>query len=228
MHQQGKKISILSICGLGLALLILSAPALSETLTLSGQDMEAIAAYNNGAELASRGQFEEALRITDEALSIQPNFSLAWAQKAGLLVVLGRNEEAVAAADNAIAGNSNISEAWASRADALNNLGEYTEALYSAQQSVALDPGLAEGWANEATALGSLGHYQEAIQASEKALSINPDLPAALSARRFAAAMLRQATTIPAPPTSAPVSPALPVLAMMAAGVHVATTWRRK
>ncbi len=227
MHNPRKKIAFKAVCSLGLALLILTAPALSETMNLSVQDMDAITAYNNGADLASQGKFNEALASTNEALSLQPNFSLAWAQKAGLLVVLGRNEEAVTAADNAIAANSNISEAWASRADALNNLGKYAEALDSARQAVVLDPGLAEGWANEATAFNNLGRYQDAIQAANKALSINPDLPAALSAKGFATAMLQQANTTTSSPTSAPLSAVVPILALVGAGIAFAIVWRR-
>jgi tetratricopeptide (TPR) repeat protein len=109
---------------------------------LSGPDIDAINAYNQGADLASLGNYSGALQATEKALSLQPNFSLAWTQEAGLLVVLGRDNEAVSAADKAIAGNPNISEAWSNRADALNNLGRYQEALQSANQAITLDPTL--------------------------------------------------------------------------------------
>ena len=113
-------------------------------IALSGPNIDAINAYNQGADLASQGNYTEALKATEKALSLQPNFSLAWAQEAGLLVTLGRDSEAVTAADKAIAGNPNISEAWANRADALNNLGRYQEAIQSANQAITLDPTLKE------------------------------------------------------------------------------------
>jgi tetratricopeptide (TPR) repeat protein len=145
-----KKIPSLQIAAIAIILVALvSIPASAAVtatdttpLAISGQNVEAINDYNQGADLAAQGKFQEALQATDKALSLQPNFSLAWTQKAGLLVVLGRAEEAVAAADNAIAGNANISEAWANRADALNNLGRYKEAIQSANRAITLDPTL--------------------------------------------------------------------------------------
>jgi tetratricopeptide (TPR) repeat protein len=117
--------------------------AMNDTpIIMTGENIDAINAYNQGADLAAQGKFQEALQATDKALSIQPNFSLAWAQKAGLLVVLGKASDAVSAADNAIAGNQNITEAWANRADALISLGKYKEALESANRAITLDPTL--------------------------------------------------------------------------------------
>ncbi|MDD1719399.1 MAG: tetratricopeptide repeat protein [Methanoregulaceae archaeon] len=195
-----------------LLLLVLAYPAMAAGPELTGQNIDAINAYNTGADLASQGRYREALEATDHALSIQPDFSLAWTQKAGLLVVLGRNEEALNASDRALEGNANISEAWASRADALNNLGRYGEAVNSAEKAVSLDPGLAEGWANVATAYGHLGRYSEALEAAEKALEINPSLEAAQSAKKFATAMMQQ-TTVPSPSaTGSPLSPVIPLL----------------
>ena len=82
---------------------------------MSGQNIDAIKAYNNGSELASLGKFQDALAETEKALSIQPNFTLALTQKAGILNVMGKYQDALNAADAAIAGNSNISEAWVNR-----------------------------------------------------------------------------------------------------------------
>ncbi len=90
---------------------------------MSDQNMEAIKAYNLGADLASQGKFQEALVETENALAIQPNFTLALTQKAGILNVMGKYQDALTAADAAIAGNPEVSEAWANRADALVHLG---------------------------------------------------------------------------------------------------------
>ncbi len=227
-----KNRAFLKICVAGLVLLALATPVLSESLSLSGQNIDAINAYNNGSELAYEGKFQEALNKTDEALTLQPGFALAWTQKAGLLVVLGNYSDAVTAADKAIELNPNISEAWASRADALNNLGKYEEALASGERSVEIDPSLAEGWANTANALINLGRFEEAANASEKALAINPGLPAAQTAHRFATAVLEQAaneTPITTPvATQAPLSPAGVILALLSAGILGAAFWRKK
>ncbi len=107
---------------------------------MSNQNMEAIKAYNLGADLASQGKFQQALVETEKALAIQPDFALALAQKAGILNVMGKYQDALAATDAAISGNPNISEAWANRADALVHLGRYQEAVDSASRALTIDP----------------------------------------------------------------------------------------
>jgi tetratricopeptide (TPR) repeat protein len=109
---------------------------------MSNQNMEAIKAYNLGADLASQGKFQEALVETENALAIQPNFTLALTQKAGILNVMGKYQDALDASNSAIAGNPAISEAWANRADALVHLGKYKDAINSADRALAIDPTL--------------------------------------------------------------------------------------
>jgi tetratricopeptide (TPR) repeat protein len=139
---------VFGICTLLAAILCAPVASAENTTTnatpmvLSGPDIEAINAYNQGGELAAAGNYTGALAETEKALSLQPNFSLAWTQKAGLLVVLGMNNEAITAADTALSGNPDISEAWANRADALYNLGRYQDAVGSAQKAVELDPNM--------------------------------------------------------------------------------------
>ncbi len=109
-------------------------------IMMSGQNIDAINAYNNGSDLASQGKFQEALVETEKALSIQPNFTLALTQKAGILNVMENYQEALNATDAAIAGNANISEAWVNRADALVHLGRYQDAIDSSNRALAIDP----------------------------------------------------------------------------------------
>jgi tetratricopeptide (TPR) repeat protein len=169
-----------------LAGLVLPAMADSNTtpsgtpVALAGQNIDAINAYNQGADLAAQGNFTGALQATEKALSLQPNFSLAWTQEAGLLVVTGRDNEAVAAADKAIAGNPNISEAWANRADALNNLGRYQEALQSANKAIMLDPTLkaAQDSKKLAEAMIAQGTSTSPV-ATTKAAAFSPGIPIA-------------------------------------------------
>lgn len=145
---------------------------------LSGQNIDAINAYNQGADLASQGNYSGAFQATEKALSLQPNFSLAWTQEAGLLVVTGRDNEAVSAADKAIAGNPNISEAWANRADALNNLGRYQDALQSANQAIALDPTLKSAQDSKKLAEAMLAQGTQAMPvATTRSAAFSPVIP---------------------------------------------------
>lgn len=108
-------------------------------IMMSGQNIEAIKAYNLGGELAESGKLQEALVETEKALSMQPNFTLALTQKAGILNVMGKYGDALNAADAAIAGNQNIAEAWLNRADAQVHLGNYQDAIDSANRALSID-----------------------------------------------------------------------------------------
>jgi len=124
------------------AIVPVSAAENGTPIAMSGQNIDAINAYNLGADLASQGKYQEALNQTEQALFIQPNFTLALAQKAGILNVMGKYQDALSAADAAVAGNQNVSEAWVNRADALVHLGKYQDAIDSANRALAIDPTL--------------------------------------------------------------------------------------
>jgi tetratricopeptide (TPR) repeat protein len=131
-------------------------------IMMSGQNIDAINAYNNGSDLASQGKFQDALVETEKALSIQPNFTLALTQKAGILNVMGRYQEALDATNAAIAGNANISEAWVNRADALVHLGKYQDAIDSANRALAIDPTLEPAKTTKLLATKLLGNSASA------------------------------------------------------------------
>ncbi len=139
----GKKTGYVACIVLAL-LLVAAIPVSAEEngtpVMMSGQNIEAIKIYNLGADLASQGKLQEALVETERALVIQPNFTLALTQKAGILNVMGKYQDALGAADAAIAGNPAISEAWVNRADALVHLGKYRDAIDSANRALAIDP----------------------------------------------------------------------------------------
>jgi tetratricopeptide (TPR) repeat protein len=140
-----KKTGIIACIVIAFVLVVaipVSAAGNDTPMFMSGQNIDAIKAYNNGSELASLGKFQDALAETEKALSIQPNFTLALTQKAGILNVMGKYQEALNAANAAIAENSNISEAWLNRADALVHLGNYQDAIDSANRALAIDPTL--------------------------------------------------------------------------------------
>ena len=114
-------------------------------IMISGLTNDSINAYNLGADLASSGKLQEALVETEKALAIQPNWSLALAQKAGIQNALGKYQEALTSADAAIAAGTPdmtaaMAGAWANRADALVHLGRYQEAVDSASQALKIDP----------------------------------------------------------------------------------------
>jgi len=140
-----KKIGFIACIVISFVLIVVipvSAAGNDTPIYMSGQNIDAINAYNNGSDLASQGKFQDALAETEKALSIQPNFTLALTQKAGILNIMGNYQDGLNAANAAIAQNQNIAEAWLNRADALVHLGNYQDAIDSANRALATDPTL--------------------------------------------------------------------------------------
>jgi len=167
---------------------------------LSGPTNDAIIAYNQGGDLASQGNYKEALQVTEKAISLEPNWSIAWAQEAGILVRLGRDSDAVTAADKAIAGNMDLTNS--------------TKAI---------------AWSNKADALINLGQYQEAIQSANQAITLDPTLKAAQDSKKLAEAMLAQgpgATSVPT--TRSPINPGIPLAGLMITGILVLAIGRKR
>ncbi|OPX73881.1 MAG: lipoprotein NlpI [Methanoregulaceae archaeon PtaB.Bin152] len=132
--------------------------------------MEAIDAYNNGVDLAVEGNFPAALESIDKALSIDPNFTLAWITRAGILNAMGEYNQSLVASDRALAIDEKQAEAWTNRASALISLGRDEEALEAADRAIELDPRLSKAWIDRSTALSNLGRNDEANEAIQMAM----------------------------------------------------------
>lgn len=172
---------------------------------------DAIRWYNEGVDRAQAGDFPGALTATEVALRIQPNFSLAWTSKSGILLSLDRPSEALGAAEEAVRQMNTSAEAWNNMASAYIRLGRFGEAYDAGTRAASLDPGLAEAWVNLGTAAGALGNYQEEIEASEKALALNPELQEAKQNLEYARSHLaeRSPSGTHASPDTARQTPAL-------------------
>jgi len=132
--------------------------------------MEAIDAYNRGVDLAVEGNFSAALESIDQALSMDPNFTIAWITRAGILNAMGEYNQSLVASDRALAIDEDQAEAWTNRASALISLGRNEEALESADRAIELDPRLSEAWIDRSTALSNLGRNDEANEALHMAM----------------------------------------------------------
>ena len=175
------------------AVIPVSAAGNDTPIKISRQTNDSINAYNLGADLASQGKIQEALVETEKALAIEPNWSLALAQKAGLQNALGRYQDALTSADAAIAAGTP----------------DMTAAMAGA-------------WANRADALVHLGRFQEAVDSASKALTIDPTIEGAKTTMLLAKKMIENAgTSSPTPTTKAPAS-LVPVIGALAVAGCVA------
>lgn len=130
---------------------------------------------NKGLALKELNRTEEALSAYDQAIDLDPSYSVTWSSKGNALKDLNRLEEALTAYDRALALNPNYANAWHNKSIALQLLIRYEEALSASGHALAIDPNYAERWFNKGNALFHLKRYEEAISAYDSALAINPN-----------------------------------------------------
>lgn len=100
----------------------------------------ALEAMQRGNGHAREGRMAEALRCHEEALALDPQLALAWANKAFALAGLGRQEESLLAAQRAVELDPKLVPGWINVSQALLTLGRYPQAIESAERGLALDP----------------------------------------------------------------------------------------
>lgn len=111
-----------------------------------GDNRAADAALNRGSVLWQLDRRDDALASFDRALELDPQFALAWYNKATALLILGEFEAAVSAYDSAINSNgqwglsTGPASAWYNRGLALEQLERYEDAIASYDQALRITP----------------------------------------------------------------------------------------
>ena len=159
-------------------------------LVMSGGLVSAINYYNKANDLAYQGDLDNALEYLDMAIELNPDLSVAYSSKAGILSIkagvlkekgeeyAGLYDEGLIAADKAIELNPKQGEGYVNKASILNALGRYNEAIAACDAALALNlkdtETLLAAYANKGTALGGLGRYEDEIAVSKEGLKIDP------------------------------------------------------
>jgi len=131
-------------------------------------------AANNGTDPTFQGNYEEAIKVCDNAIETNPLDPRAWYNKGLCLAYLGKYEEAIEALDKATEINPKYSEAWYNKGLCAGQLGNYIEAIDAFNQTIEIDPQNSDAWYYEGLALLNLGNYKEAIDAFNRTIEIDP------------------------------------------------------
>lgn len=174
----------------------------------------AVQLYNLAVDEAMAGNYSLAENLTAQALSIQPNFTLALVTRASVLMNLGNMTGARDALDKAVALDPEDATVLTTMASYKQQTGADSEAITYADKALDADPALIEAWIIKGTAYGSLGEFEEELNASEQALTLAPDNKLARFNKEFATKMLNQSKK-----TSS--SPVISILALLAGVVLI-------
>jgi len=128
----------------------------------------------SGNELLSQGKYEEAIRLYDTRLSVNPDDVDALHNKGVALHYLGRYEEAISTYDKVLALDSKYVNALHGKGAALSNLDRYEDGIVWFDKALEVDPKNIDALNGKGLAFGKLSRYEEAIVWSDKALEVDP------------------------------------------------------
>jgi tetratricopeptide (TPR) repeat protein len=130
---------------------------------------------NEANELRKKGDFEEALKKFDEALKLNQNYELAWANKGLTFFQRGDFENALRCFEKWSEIRPRLPEAWENRGRALFHLRRFNDALLCFQKAVDLGPEMWSAWDNKGRSLLNLRRFDEAIISFDRSLSLKAE-----------------------------------------------------
>ena len=83
----------------------------------------ALSLIDKGAALGDQGKFDEAIKVLDEAIKLDPNYAYAWNTKGIILHNQGMSDEAIKCVNEAIRLDPNYAYAWNVKGVILRNQG---------------------------------------------------------------------------------------------------------
>ena len=113
-----------------------AAPATGGKGDKSGGTGQIVALLTKGQSLLGAGQAAEALRVFEEALTLNPNHAEALVKKGTALEKLAKLEEAIACYDRAIAADTSLTIAYLNKGGVFNRQQRYDEALVCYEQAL--------------------------------------------------------------------------------------------
>ncbi|QDC79172.1 tetratricopeptide repeat protein [Candidatus Methylopumilus universalis] len=126
-----------------------------------------------GITLLRSENYQEAIRILNEAIKIEPDLKLANHALGSALFMIEDYHGALPAFNREIDINPKYPDAYCDKGYALNELGNYDEAFKSASEAVKLDPIYADPYNVIAVSLNQLDQYDEALKNALRAIEID-------------------------------------------------------
>ena len=133
------------------------------------------ALYLSGLAQCHLGEFKDAIRHLQRAVSLAPAHAAAHNTLSMALRETGRVEDALASSNDAIASDQSFAEAHANRGDILQDLQRPHEALDAYERALALMPDLVAALINRGSLLLELGRHEDALESYDRAVALVPN-----------------------------------------------------
>jgi len=163
-------ILILLICAAHVSYPIIDVKAISSQTINSTFVSERIL---EGNLLINKSKYEEAIKLYDQVLKIDPRSVEALNGKGLAFNKLGRYEDAITWFDNSLKIEPNSAQVLNNKGISLANLDRFEEAITMFDKAIKIDPNFVDALYNKGGALAELGKYDEAAIWTNKALEID-------------------------------------------------------
>jgi tetratricopeptide (TPR) repeat protein len=131
--------------------------------------------YLAGLQNLDQNRYKDAVEAFDRAIELNPDYMLAYANKAYTLTNLGEYEKALQAVNRVLEIDPDYAWALGQRGKIYNDMKEYHKALIDLDKAIEMDSNDKYAYANKSYALGEIGEYEKSIQAINRVLEIDPD-----------------------------------------------------
>jgi len=139
--------------------------------------------YKRGNDYGNKGELDKAIADFTQALTIDPNYAVAYSSRGLAYHYKGELDRAIADFTRAIALNPNLTEAYYYRGLAYATKGELDRAIEDSTKAIALYPNLTEAYYYRGFAYYTKGELDRAITDFTRAIALNPKLEQAYSNR---------------------------------------------
>lgn len=166
-------------------------PSAGAVVTLTPTE-QAAALLTQAQQKVQDARPDEALRLYNEAIALNPQLVEAYIGLCQLLNALQRPEEAIVSCNDALAYRPNDPDAQLGKGDALLLQNRTYEALQVYESVSKQHPENADSWVKQGVALQKLGRSSEALVALDKGISLFRNSPEAWRTRGAALVTLRR------------------------------------
>jgi len=169
-----KTLLLITICAFAITIFI-PPPLLAQRFTTTDEWVD------HGIKLLEKEQYQEALKMFDKALELNPNHVRALTAKGAALIPLRRYQQAIQCYDSAIRIEPKLVVAWYNKGIALSKLGKYKEAIDSYDNAIRIAPSVpnvALVWNSKGEALVELKNFKDALGSFDAAIKIEGNYPA--------------------------------------------------
>ena len=118
--------------------------------------------------------YEEKLRLYDEALKLDPACTDALLQKGFSLDRMGKSEEALACYNRALEIDPDNAGIWCLKGFAFNNMNKFEKAIECYDEVLKVNHRDIFAWYQKGISFESMGKFEDAVECYDKALEIDP------------------------------------------------------